>query len=202
MRTKIMIALLLVILTILNYGIYKNEQIKRHGEAVFLKVQLHPVSTTTPGITEIIFGFIDRFDMPASNKSIFGEKITLSYSLADNLLQKEKEPSTQRGYIVINAPAYNDNVAQFIRFYRGEPSATGEKLLRYTLTRKWEWDVDLKNGIYRPEVLIEPNRFFVPPGHYKDYEKRVRYAVFKFNAAGKYLLVGLADENRHLITPL
>ena len=119
MRTKIMIASLLVILTILNYGIYKNEQIKRHGEAVFLKVQLHPVRTTTPGITEIIFGFIDRFDMPASNKSIFGEKITLSYSLADNLLQKEKEPSTQRGYIVINAPAYNDNVAQFIRFYRG-----------------------------------------------------------------------------------
>lgn len=86
-----------------NYGIYKKESIKAHGETVFL-----------------LLGTAD----PRSFMQ--GDYMQLRYKLDD---QQIPEYNADNGYIVI-VPDEN-KVGTFNRFHRGERLAAGEKLIHY-----------------------------------------------------------------------
>lgn len=161
MRAKIMILLLLPILAFLNYGIYEKEQIKKHGETLLLELA------------------------PADPRSLIqGDYVHLRYAIELSALANESTPPQKRGYMVIRPN--EDNVAQFVRFYKGEDLSKGEKLLFF----HYKYN----------QVLIEPDSFLFQEGHAKHYEN-AKYGVFKFNDSGKHLLVNLADENREIISP-
>lgn len=160
MRTKIMIVLSMFVLAILNYGIYEKTQIKEHGEILLLEL------------------------MPVDPRSLMqGEYMQLRYAIEKNVPTIELDFYQKGGYIVIRAN--EDNVAQFIRFYKEEDLAAGEKLLHFH--KKYS------------RIHIVPDSFFFQEGHAKHYEN-AKYGMFKFNDSGKYLLVGLADKNRKEIT--
>ena len=159
MRRKIMIVFLVLILSILNYGIYNKEQIKEHGEILLLELA------------------------PIDPRSLLqGDYMNLGYFIENDEQAKELALQEKRGYIVIYPD--ENKVAQFIRFYKGESLAAGEKLLYF----------HKRNSSLR----IVPNAFFFQEGHAKYYED-AKYGVFKFNDSAEYLLVGLADENRKTI---
>ncbi len=106
MRIKIMIILLVMIITALNYSIYEKELIKDHGQTILL--ELAPVD-------------------PRS--LVQGDYMRLSYTIERNALAKQLADHHQRGYIVISPD--NHNVAHFIRFHEKEYLAANEKLLHF-----------------------------------------------------------------------
>lgn len=106
MRTKIMLALSVLVLSALNYGIYEKEQIKRHGETVLL--ELAPVD-------------------PRS--LIQGDYMRLRYAVERNVPVHELASSEKRGYMVIRAN--KKSVAEFARIHKGEALAANEKLLHF-----------------------------------------------------------------------
>ncbi len=122
---------------------------------------------------------------PVDPRSLMqGDYMRLRYAIARNAPAKELTPHKKRGYMVIQVDG--DNVAQFVRFQREEDLAAGEKLLHFH--KRY-------NG-----VLIVPDSFFFQEGHAGYYED-AKYGVFKFDDSGEHLLVGLADENKQLISP-
>ena len=122
---------------------------------------------------------------PVDPRSLMqGDYMRLRYAIARNAPAKELAPHEKRGYMVIQADG--DNVAQFVRFHREEDLAAGEKLLHFH--KRY-------NG-----VRIVPDSFFFQEGHAGYYED-AKYGVFKFDDSGEHLLVGLADENKQLISP-
>ncbi len=159
MRTKIMIALSVLVLATMNYSIYEKEQIKQHGETLLL--ELAPVD-------------------PRS--LIQGDYMRLRYAIDRNAPAKELASHQKRGYMVIRSD--ENKVAKFVRFHQEEDLAAGEKLLHFH--KKYS------------RVQIVPDSFFFQEGHAKHYSN-AKYGVFKFDASGKHLLVGLADENRKTI---
>ena len=88
-----------------------------------------------------------------------------------------------RGYLVISKGA--NQVAQFERFYGGEALSPSEKLVRF-------------HGRPYNTVRIVPDSFMFQEGQ-ADRFRAARYGVFKFDAAGGQVLVGLADAERQLI---
>lgn len=106
MRTKIIIALSILVLAVLNYGIYEKEEIKKKGEIVLL--QLAPID-------------------PRSLMQ--GDYMRLRYALESKISNQEPVTHKVRGYIVVRPD--ENNVAQFVRIYHNESLATGEKLFRY-----------------------------------------------------------------------
>ena len=159
MRTKIMMMMSVIVLATLNYDIYDKEQIKEHGKTLLLELTL-----------------VDPRSL------IQGDYMRLRYDIERNAPVKELASHQKFGYIVIRPD--ENNVAQFIRFYKKEDLATGEKLLHFHKKHS--------------RVRIVPDSFFFQEGHAKHYEN-AKYAVFKFDDSGKHLLVGLADENKKTI---
>ncbi len=145
---------------VLNYGIYQKEQILAHGET--LLIELAPVD-------------------PRS--LLQGDYMALDYAIARKASSLPLTSSQQRGYIVIKSD--NNKVAQFVRFYNGEPLTDNEKLLRFH--RRYN------------QINIVPDSFLFQEGHAKYYEN-AKYGVFKFTDKSR-LLVGLADDDRKIITP-
>ena len=119
---------------------------------------------------------------PVDPRSLLqGDYMRLRYALE----AKVKIPSGRsHGQAVINTD--ENNVAKFVRFHQGEPLQQGEKLMRY-------------NKRYT-NMHIKPDSFLFQEGHGKLYE-RAKYGVFKFDKSSDYLLIGLADKNRVLISP-
>jgi uncharacterized membrane-anchored protein len=106
MRTKIMIALSVLVLAVLNYSIYENEQIIAHGETLLLEL------------------------VPRDPRSLMqGDYMQLWYALSRHLPVKELAYHQKRGYMVIRPD--ENNVAQFARFHKGEDLREGEKLLHF-----------------------------------------------------------------------
>ncbi len=106
----------------------------------------------------------------------------LRYAIGRKVPAKELASQQKRGYIVIRQD--ENNVAQFVRFHKGEDLIAGEKLLHFH--KKYN------------SVRIVPDSFFFQEGHAKHYQS-AKYGVFKFDDSGNHLLVGLADENRQTI---
>ncbi len=122
---------------------------------------------------------------PVDPRSLMqGDYMRLNYAITNDSKIKLNLKSRKDGKIVI-APDKN-NVAQFIKIYEGEQLKAGEKLLSY----------------YRNyhRIKIVPNSFMFQEGHGKFYDK-AKYAIFKFNSDGKYLLTGLADKDGKEIIP-
>ncbi len=109
MRSKVMVAVSLLIFGFLNYAIYEKEQIIAKGEVVLL--QLAPVD-------------------PRSLMQ--GDYMRLNYAIGAG---SHTEGSSERGLMVIAAD--ENKVAHFVRFYTGENLKSGEKLLHYH--RKGPW---------------------------------------------------------------
>ena len=106
MRTKIMIALSVLVLAALNYGIYEKEQIKEHGQTLLLELA------------------------PVDPRSLMqGDYMRLRYAIERNTPTKELASYQKRGYIVI-LPDEN-NVAKFVRFHKEEDLSENEKLLHF-----------------------------------------------------------------------
>jgi uncharacterized membrane-anchored protein len=106
MRTKIMIALAVLVLAALNYGIYEKEQIKKNGETLLLELA------------------------PVDPRSLMqGDYMRLRYAIGRKVPVKELASHQKRGYMVIRQD--ENNVAQFARFHKGEDLTEGEKLLHF-----------------------------------------------------------------------
>lgn len=95
---------LTLILAFFNYSIVEKEDIKNHGETVYLKLA------------------------PVDPRSLMqGDYMRLGYDIARHISVTDRRPS---GTIVIQADA--KGVGQFVRLHNGEPLKTGEKLVPYT----------------------------------------------------------------------
>lgn len=181
MRKKIIILLLILILAILNYGIYEKQIIKDNGKILMLEVEN--------------FNFYS---------SIYSDYISLSYKIEKEINNiKPGNFAENYGYIVVSGN--EENLAKFMRFYNNESLVEDEKLIKFYLENEFDLDdIDsissLKKAKVKKIIQITPNNFFLPKKHL-EYYKNVKYAIFKFSNTGKYILFGLADENKKLISP-
>jgi uncharacterized membrane-anchored protein len=107
MTKKIMLVLSILVLGVLNYGIYQKEQIKKTGQTLLLELA------------------------PVDPRSLLqGDYMQLRYTIAVNIpATAETPPMTRGGYIVIREDT--NNVGQFVRFYKQETLASDEKILRF-----------------------------------------------------------------------
>jgi uncharacterized membrane-anchored protein len=153
MRQTIMIAVLVPILGILNYGIYKGEQVKKHGETLLFEIVIKDPRSLMQG---------DYMD--------------LHYAIEEHALTQGLPSNNQCKYMVI-IPDEN-HVARFVRFHQGEILNQGEKLIRFYYKSS--------------SIRIKPNSFFFQENQAKEYAK-AKYAIFKFDHSGNYLLTGLAN---------
>lgn len=102
----IVILLSILVLAILNYGIYEKEAIKKQGEIILLKLA------------------------PVDPRSLMqGDYMRLRYTVEGKAFTQELATSERNGYLVVVADKYN--VGQFVRVYHKEQLAAGEKLFRY-----------------------------------------------------------------------
>lgn len=106
MRKFVYAGLCLTVFALLNYGIYQKEQIKAHGETVYL--ELAPVD-------------------PRS--LIQGDYMSLGYAVERAISYEVASQHDRNGYLVI-APD-DRKVASFVRFYAGEALQPNERLLHY-----------------------------------------------------------------------
>jgi uncharacterized membrane-anchored protein len=120
---------------------------------------------------------------PVDPRSLMqGDYMALRYAIEGSIDRELAARQKKRGYMVI---ALDENrVAKFVRFHEGEALQPGEKLLRY------------HNSF--GTVSIVPDSFLFQEGHAKSYEA-AKYGEFKFDDAGKHMLIGLASENRERI---
>lgn len=160
MRAILMVIFSVLILAILNYGIYEKEQLKTNGETVLLELA------------------------PVDPRSLMqGDYMRLRYAIEREASKASEKDLAKRGYMVIHT---NDaGVAQFQRFYDGNPLKADEKLLRFYKQNRF--------------VRIIPASFFFQEGHAKYYET-AKYGVFIFDTSGNHILAGLADEDQKVIT--
>ncbi len=157
MRSAVAIAAAVVMFGFFNYSIYRMEDLKANGTTML--VELAPRD-------------------PLS--LIQGYYMQLGFAIERDL--EDSDPD--RGQVVVRPDA--DNVAEFVRHYRGEPLNEGERLLRYR-----------RRGT---RMQIVPDSYLFQEGHAEAYQQ-ARYAIFQFGDVGSYILVGLADETRQPIRP-
>ncbi|WP_085905757.1 GDYXXLXY domain-containing protein [Kiloniella majae] len=109
MRLKIMIGLTVIILLVLNYSIYKKEEIIDKGETVLLELA------------------------PVDPRSLMqGDYMRLRYALendAENDTANATSPDVKSGYMVISVNP--QQIASFVRFDDETPLADNEKRLYY-----------------------------------------------------------------------
>ena len=123
--------------------------------------------------------------MPVDPRSLMqGDYMALSYDIERHATQALGDVSDTAEYIVIGLDP--QNVGEFKRFYDGENLDKDERLFSITISA---------NGL-----RVIPNAFFFQEGHAKYYEN-AQYGVFKCDAKGNHLLIGLADTEQKLIDP-
>ena len=106
MSRKIMVIFSVLVVGILNYGVYEKEQIKKNGETLLLELA------------------------PVDPRSLMqGDYMRLRYALEADIFTEELESHQKRGYMVISPD--ENNVAQFVRFHKKEDLSTDEKLLHF-----------------------------------------------------------------------
>ena len=120
---------------------------------------------------------------PVDPRSLMqGDYMRLRYAIGDDEGVKRLGDHVKQGFLVIKKNA--NKVGEFVRLYAGEPLAENEKRMPFRKAYRW--------------IDINPDSFFFQEGHAKHYED-ARYGVFKFDHAGNYLLIGLANEDRKMI---
>lgn len=167
MRIKIMMTLGILILVILNYAIYEKEQIKKYGKIVLLELTPYDPRSLMQGDYMSLYYTINR---KASDQALVSEK-KQTYEYFKYI--------KNGGYLVIKTD--QNNVAQFVRFHKKEKLSAGEKLLRFQNQYK--------------SIRVMPDSFFFQEG-YAQYYINAKYAIFKFDDSGNYLLVGLVKPNK------
>jgi len=126
--------------------------------------------------------------LPADPRSLMqGDYMTFRYALENEIEQSQLAPAKNHGYLVI---AYDDqSIGHFKRFYSGEALSANERLLKFS---------------YRPMQFpkwdIKPHTFFFQEKLQPEFQKAT-YAIFHYNGAKNYLLVGLADQDKKRIEP-
>ena len=107
MRTKLMIALAVLVFAVLNFGIYEKQQIIDNGEVVLLELA------------------------PVDPRSLMqGDYMALRYAIERSTpVTEQQAEQKKRGYMVIKPD--EKNVARFVRFHAGEDLKAGERLLRF-----------------------------------------------------------------------
>lgn len=105
-KNAVLLLSTLVILALINVGIYHKENILNEGDIILLKLQ------------------------PIDPRSLMaGDYMAFRYKIAQDL-NNAKEVSTQKhGYLVIKPD--KDNVAEFVRVYQGEKLLENEKLVKF-----------------------------------------------------------------------
>ncbi len=102
----ITIALLILVLGFLNYGVYQKEQIKRNGETVLLELA------------------------PVDPRSLMqGDYMRLDYEVARSAPINQLPSKQMRGEMVISID--ENKVARFARFYTGERLKLNEKRIPF-----------------------------------------------------------------------
>lgn len=127
---------------------------------------------------------------PKDSRSLFqGDYMRLRYVVEDSVSVGELRNHGRRGgYLVLRGD--NENVAQFLRIHAGEALEQDERLVRFRRA----------SFLTAGQARIVPDGFFFQEGHGDLYED-AQYGVFKFDDRGRYLLVGLADNERVTIEP-
>lgn len=125
---------------------------------------------------------------PADPRSLMqGDYMTIRYALENEIEKTTVSPTSNHGYLVI---AYdNQSVGHFKRIYAGEPLAANERLLQFRYQAN-----------HFPKWNIKPHTFFFQEKFQSDFQK-ASYAIFHYNGAKNYLLVGLADKDKKRIEP-
>ncbi|MCS5712348.1 GDYXXLXY domain-containing protein [Candidatus Berkiella aquae] len=124
---------------------------------------------------------------PADPRSLMqGDYMTFRYVLEEDLKKNDSRPQSNQGYIVI-VPDEN-KIGQFARFYSGEKLGPHEKLLQYR---------------YHPSrfspYLIKPHTFFFQEKRQPDLQE-AKFAVFHYQGNKNYLLTGLANKDKNIIS--
>ncbi len=171
MRMKLTLALGLVILAVLNLGIYRNELFIETGEEVYFELA------------------------PVDPRSLMqGDYMRLNYKTAQEL-RKEFErirgagegevPRTGKVLVSLD----ERRVVSFQRMWNGDPLplAENERLLQYRYSDGWQ-------------VHVGSESFFFEEGQGKAYEK-ARYGIFRLGKDGRTILRALADKNLVRIEP-
>jgi uncharacterized membrane-anchored protein len=97
----------LVILALINVGIYQKEKILNEGDIILLKLQ------------------------PIDPRSLIaGDYMAFRYKIAQDLNMAKEVTTQKHGFLVIKAD--EDNVGEFVRIYQGESLLKDEKLLKFT----------------------------------------------------------------------
>jgi len=116
---------------------------------------------------------------------IQGDYMRLAYDLEITL---DRTPREDRGPRVV-VSLTPENIGSFARFYKGEALAPNEVMLHCHLSPP-------------PGSLLRmlPSSFLFQEGHQTAYAQ-AKYGIFKVDADGTHLLVGLADEKQQEIKP-
>lgn len=124
---------------------------------------------------------------PVDPRSLIqGDYMTFRYLLEDDLPKAETPPIEKSGYLVITT---NENgVGAFVKFYQGEKLNSNEKLLQYRF----------HPNKFSP-YTIKPNTFFFQEKLQPNFQQ-AKFAVFHYQGDKNYLLTGLADQERKLIS--
>lgn len=123
---------------------------------------------------------------PADPRSLMqGDYMRLEFKAPQALGRTKIEPDA--GYLVFAPDA--EGIGQLARYDNGDALAAGEMRLRYHRTA---WG----------SVSLQPDSFMFQEGHAELFDA-ARYGIFKHDAAGNALLIGLADENkRQIVAPI
>jgi uncharacterized membrane-anchored protein len=173
MRHKIVVAMLMVILLVINFSIYSKEQHLKQGETIYL--ELAPVDPRS-----LIQGdyMALRFEVStALNDDLFKNK-------KDNDWQKSIEPHD--GKIIVNLNS--KNIATYQKIYQDQITQKNELILNYRVRNN--------------KIKFASNAFFFQEGTAKAYED-ARYGEFKVNKNGELLLKAMLDEDlKNVITSI
>lgn len=121
---------------------------------------------------------------PVDPRSLMqGDYMALHFAIGQPIVKAmddEKDRASRIAVVTTGA----DGVADFVRLHRGEALAPNERLLRFQL-RPSRW------GPAR--VQISTDAYFFEEGQGGRYA-HARFGLFRVDAQGKALLVGLADD--------
>ncbi len=174
MQKIVAITTLLVILFVINFSIYKKEQLLEEGQIVYLKLApVDPRSLMQGDFMALRFELANTIQSKLKNKPDFIEHIGSKQSF-DGLV-----------YVKLDA----NNVASFISF--NAATEAQETAISPSESAK---TIPLEFRLRKGQVKFATNAFFFEEGKGKTLEA-AKYGKFRVNPDGELLLVSLHDEN-------
>lgn len=105
-KNAILLLSTLIILALINVGIYQKEKILNEGDIILLELQ------------------------PIDPRSLMaGDYMAFRYKIAQDLNNTKEATRQKHGYLVIKPD--KDNVSEFVRVYQGEKLLDNEKLVKF-----------------------------------------------------------------------